>query len=133
MGFKKGRKKTGGRVKGVPNRLASDIREAIGLQVIRYFGQRQQIEITNGTDTHYIDDDCHIDHDMTFHNYSRMRLFKDLAKLVLPPAKDDITIQIDSNDTKQIKDDHRTIDHIETTKAKEPIQIYRGEDNTTGI
>lgn len=133
MGFTKGRKKTGGRVKGVPNRLTSDIREAIGLQVIRYFGQRQQIEITNGTDIRYIDDDCHIDYDMTFHNYSRMRLFKDLARLVLPPAKDDITIQIDTNDTKQIADDHKTIDTIDTTKAKEPIPIHRGQNNATGI
>jgi hypothetical protein len=132
LGFKKGRKKTGGRVKGVSNRLTSDIREAIGLQVIRYFGQRQQIEFTNGTDTHYIDDECHIDVDLTFHNYSRMRLFKDLAKLVLPPAKEDITIQIDSNDTKQITDDHNTTSTIDPIKAKEPIQIHRGEDNATG-
>jgi hypothetical protein len=98
--FQKGRKKTGGRAKGVPNRLNAEIRENLASTLLRYFGPRQMIETysPDGTEVHTREDDFNIEHDMLWHNMTRLRLMLQMAKLVLPPPpkeEQSTTIHID--------------------------------------
>lgn len=88
MTFKKGRKKTGGRMKGVPNRLTAEIREAISIQVLRYFAPPQTYPAIDGVSGEYTDD-MNFEHDMTFAHYARLRQMIQMARLVLPKPKDE--------------------------------------------
>lgn len=101
--YQKGKIKTGGRKKGVPNRVTSQIREQLAITLIRYFGAKQILTSTSpdGSMTMHQEDTFNMEYDMVWHNMTRFRLMLQMAKLVVPPPKEeeeDTTIHLDTDD-----------------------------------
>jgi hypothetical protein len=92
--FQKGMEKRGGRKKGTPNRISSEIRQQMAKQVLRYFAPPERLPYLKGEEVNELnsyEDTMNFEADMTLVcrvSLLRLKLMLQMAKLVLPPPKD---------------------------------------------